>query len=142
MNIFKKIILSVGFILFIAAPIFTVVTPGTAVAGPACEQGLLGMPPWYRGLTDDDCGILPPEDVGGLGKFITIIILNVIEIGLFIAGYAALFFVLYGGFLFLTGGNNPSQIERGRKSIINAVIGLVISIAAIAIVKLIFGVLA
>ncbi|MCK9623145.1 MAG: hypothetical protein M0R47_21745, partial [Methylobacter sp.] len=94
-----------------------------------------------RGLTDADCNILSPDKAGGLSTFIWKIVLNIIEIGLFIAGYAALFFILYGGFLFLTGGSNPSQIEKARKSILNAVIGLVISISAIAIVKLIFGIL-
>ena len=142
MNIFKRIVAGISFILLAAAPVAIVATPQASyAAGPACDQGLLGMPPWYRGLTDADCNILSPDKAGGLSTFIWKIVLNIIEIGLFIAGYAALFFILYGGFLFLTGGSNPSQIEKARKSILNAVIGLVISISAIAIVKLIFGIL-
>lgn len=142
MNIFKKIVIGISFVLFAVAPVAIVATPQASyAAGPTCDQGLLGMPPWYRGLTDADCNVLSPDAAGGIATFIWKIVLNVIEIGLFIAGYAALFFILYGGFLFLTGGSNPSQIEKARKSILNAVIGLVISISAIAIVKLIFGIL-
>ena len=64
-----------------------------------------------------------------------------IEIALILAGWLALFFILYGGFLFITGGGNASQVEKARKSIFNAVIGLIISIGAIAITNLAFGLL-
>lgn len=144
MNIFKKIVIGISFIMLMAAPVATLAIPqSVAAAGPNCERTFLGMPPWYRGLVDPadpNCDIKPPEKVGGLSNFIWMIVLNVIEIGLFIVGYAALFFIIYGGFLFLTGGSNPSQTEKARKTLLNAVIGLVISISAIAVVKLIFGI--
>lgn len=124
-----------------------------------CEKRILGIPTWFRGLSTIDaggnCQVLSPDELNtntavdgagkptepsnGLSNFIWAVALNVIEIGLFLAGYVALGFILFGGFQFLTGGSNPSQIEKARKTILNAVIGLAISIASIAVVNLIFG---
>jgi type IV secretory pathway VirB2 component (pilin) len=137
------------FAFLVASPLATIATPQTTFAATpgSCEsRAFLGFPPWYRDLTEidsaGDCAILSPSDVGGLSTFIWKIVLNVIEIGLILAGWIALFFILYGGFLFITGGGNASQVEKARKSIFNAVIGLVISMGAIAITNLIFGSLA
>jgi hypothetical protein len=58
-----------------------------------------------------------------------------------IVAYIAVFFLLYGGFLYLTGGALPGQIEKARKTITNAVIGLVIAMAAIALNNLVFSII-
>lgn len=143
----KTVFVAFSFILFAAAPLVAIATPQPVAAGPACESRFLGLPAWFRGLTDDDCNITGPgqNDSDGnpieLGDFIWRIALNIIEIGLFIVGYIALFFVLYGGFQYLTGGANASQLEAAKKTILNAVIGLAISMASIAITNLIFGLL-
>jgi len=144
----KNFIFAGAFVFLIASPVAIIATPQTThAAGPGnCETRILGIPPWYRGLTKTDstgdCAITSPEEAGGLSPFIWKIVLNVIEIGLILAGWIALFFILYGGFLFITGGGNASQIEKARKSIFNAVIGLIISMGAIAVTNLAFGTLA
>ena len=145
----KNIIFAGAFVFLVASPVAIVATPQTTYAQDAsgnCESRILGIPPWYRGLTKTDsagdCAITSPDEVGGLSPFIWKIVLNVIEIGLILAGWIALFFILYGGFLFITGGGNASQVEKARKSIFNAVIGLIISMGAIAITNLAFGSLA
>jgi hypothetical protein len=145
MNFFKKLITTFAFAAFIAAPVMTaVVTPTTYAADASCEVRILGIPPWYQGLSSKDasgkCSIDAPKD-GKVADFIWHIALNIIEIALYLVGYIAIFFILYGGFQFLTGGSNPSQIEKARKTILNAVVGLVISISAVVIVNLIFGIL-
>ena len=146
----KNLITGIAFVLFAAAPIAVVATPATTyaafTAAPECEGRLLGLPVWFRGLATKDtsgqCVVASPSDVaGGLSGFIWKIVLNVIEMGMVIAGYAALFIILYSGFLFLTNGSNPSMVERARVSIINATIGLAIALGAIGIVNLIFGIL-
>jgi hypothetical protein len=134
------------FAVAVASPVMTaVISPTSYAADKSCEQSVfLGIPPWYRGLSSVDasgkCSIDSPKD-GNLSGFIWHIVLNVIEIALYLVGYIAVFFILYGGFQFLTGGSNPSQIEKARKTILNAVVGLVISISAVVIVNLIFGIL-
>ncbi len=138
MKKFLNIVFAGVFTLMVAAPIAAVATPTPVAAAAQCEANLLGIPPWYRGMTNDDCSIKNPNELGGLSAFIWRIVLNVIQIGLVLIAYIAGFFILYGGFLFMTGGGNPSQVEKGRKSIFNAVIGLVISLSAIAITNFIF----
>ncbi len=139
-KIFSLILVSV-YMLFVAAPLVTIAVPTNVSAGPACEARFLGIPPWYRGLTDDGCVPKVPDtsDDNAIGNFIWKIVLNGIEMALVITAYIAIFFIIYGGFQFMTGGSNPSQVEKARKTILNAVIGLVIAMGAISIVNFIFS---
>ncbi|MEO6109514.1 MAG: hypothetical protein ABIP50_00700 [Candidatus Saccharimonadales bacterium] len=148
-KLLKKLFITLAFAVFIAAPVMTVAVPQTTfAAAPGCENRILGMPVWYRGLTDGagaSCEIWSPSDprLGAdsgarLSTFIWRIVLNVIEIALFLVGYVALFFVLFGGFQYLTGGSVPAQIEKARLTILHAVIGLAISMSAIGVTNLIF----
>lgn len=141
---FKSVILGGLFIFMVASPIAVIATPQQASAAAACEGRVLGVPPWYRGLTNNnppDCSLKSPEDVGGLSSFIWRIVLNGIEMAIVLAAYIAVFFIIYGGFLYMTGGAQPGQLENARKSILNAVIGLVICMGAIAITNLVFGII-
>jgi hypothetical protein len=147
-QLFKKLIFAGAFLFLVASPVATLVVPQTSYAADpstTCEPYLLGViPPWYRGLTKEEngsCVIVSPNAVGGLQPFIWKIVLNGIQIALVVASLIAFFFILYGAFLFLTGGGTASQVEKGRKSILNAIIGLVISIGAVGITNLIFGAL-
>ena len=155
MKWFKKVAVAFVFIAFVVAPVFTLATPQNTFAasnGDPCAKPILGISPWFRGLAVQDakgqCTIASPGQTLADGKtvldlkgFILRIALNVVGIILGIIGYIAFFFVLYGGFLFLTGGSNPSQIEKARKTILNAVIGLVISLSAVAVTNLVFGII-
>lgn len=151
-KILKNFLFAGLFAFLIASPAVIVATPQTTyAANPGnCETRFLGIPPWYRGLTKTDstgdCAIMSPNEVSpgskdALSIFIWKIVLNVIEMALILAGWIALAFILYGGFLFITSGGNASQAEKARKSIFNAVIGLVISLGAIAISNLAFSLL-
>ena len=139
----KQLKLILGAFIFMfafAGPIVAVSVP-TPVAA-ACDGRVLGIPPWYRGLTTgsgEDCVIASPEQAGGISQFVLKLALNIIEMGIIIVGYIAIFFILYGGFQFLTGGANPGQVEKARNTILHAVIGLAIALAAVAILNIIFG---
>jgi len=154
MKYIKKALMLFIFAAFLAAPALTLTASQTTLAAAttgACEQPILpGIYPWFHGLTagNGDCSIIGPGQTlpGGtsaltLDGFIWRVALNVIGIGLAIVGYIAFFFILYGGFQFLTGGSNASQIEKARKTILNSVVGLVIAMGAVAVVNLAFGVL-
>jgi len=57
------------------------------------------------------------------------------------AGIVSVVFLMIGGFFYVTSAGNEEQAEKGRKILINSVIGLVVIILATAIVRIISGVL-
>lgn len=127
-------------LLFVASfggATLTVAVPSTAAA--ACNDRLLTFPAWYRGLTDDKCNIKNPTAAGGLSTFIWKIVLNVIEFGLQLAGYIAVGYIIAGGFKYLTSTGSSDGMAKARTTILNAVIGLIISIFSIAIVNVVAG---
>ena len=146
---FKNVVLGVMFALFVATPLLSFTQPAASVSAAAeCEKRLLGIPPWYRGLTGPapDCTIKSPTELSGatesdkLRSFIILIALNAIEMATVITAYIATFFILYGGFMFITSGSSSSGIEKARHTILNAIIGLAIALGATAILNLIYGV--
>ena len=64
---------------------------------------------------------------------------NVINFVLLIAGVIAFFFVIYGGFIYLTAGGEPDKASKGQKVIINAIIGIVIIFLSLALVRFVTG---
>jgi len=108
-----------------------------------CSSTFLGFPTWYRGLvdkTDEGCAITPPPaGTDGLSNYIWHIVLNVIEIAMMLVGYLTVIFIIYGGILYITSAGDSKGVEKAKASITNAVIGLVISIVAVAIVEFIFS---
>ncbi len=113
------------------------VTALPQTASAVCNRGFLGFPAWYDGLTvsADDCNLKTPDDVGGLSNFIWRIVLNVVTIGLVGASYVAAYFILYGGFLFLTSQGDPADAAKARSTMLDAVIGLAIAMASVAFVN-------
>lgn len=134
---------------WLAAIIFTATLGGVtlAVAIPqtasaACSDRLLTLPTWYRGVSEtvgDDCNIKDPNAVGGLSAFIWKIVLNVIEIMMQLVGFFAVGFIISGGFKYITSTGTADDIVKARKTITNAVVGLVISIFSVAIVNVVAG---
>lgn len=114
-----------------------------ASASAACGDAmLLTMPAWYRGIAKDEnggCSIQNPNDVGGIGPFVWKIVLNIIDILLNLTAYFSVGYIMYGGFKYMLASGSSDGITKAKTTITNAVIGLVISIAAIAIVNLIAG---
>jgi len=114
-----------------------VATPETTYA--ACTDRLLTFPAWYKGLTTGDCNIKSPKEAGGLSKFIWTIVLNVIEMTLQIVGYLAVGFIIRGGFKYMTALGEAAEVAKAKKIIMDAVIGLVLSIMSVGIVNLVAG---
>lgn len=126
-------------------------TASAASDSSSCDKKILTLPPWYRGLTKSDdkgeCNIISPNEMEGnsqddkLKKFITIILLNVGEIALQLAGYVSVIFVTYGGYKYMMSEGEAGGIQSAKKTIANALIGLVISLLAVGIIKLVFNAL-
>lgn len=77
-----------------------------------------------------------PNPVGGVDTASQIII-RIIEILLAIAGLVAVIFLIVGGFRYITAGGNEEASESAKKTITNAIIGIVIIILAFVIVRVI-----
>lgn len=76
---------------------------------------------------------------GGLGSETTLtgFILRVINIALALAGLIAVLFMVIGGFRYITAGGNTDSAELGKKTILNAVIGIIVIILSFVIVRVV-----
>lgn len=149
----KRGLITLALILSGAIGSAAVIAP-TAYAA-ACDKNsgkILSLKPWYYGLTENDangnCVIKSPDSMNtsatandGMQQFITRIILTVVEDLLQIVAYATVVFIIYGGFLYMTSSGAPDKAARGRKTVLNAAIGLFIAIASIGLVNFVGGAL-
>ena len=85
-------------------------------------------------------GLFPRTGIANSGTFQDLL-MNVISILLLVAGGIAIVFVIIGGYQYMTSAGNEEQAEKGRKILINSVIGLVVIILATTIVRIISGLL-
>jgi hypothetical protein len=70
------------------------------------------------------------------------IIGRVIRVALGISGSLALLMFIYGGFVWMTSGGSKEKIEKGRKTLVWAVIGLAVIFFAYVAVELVITALA
>ena len=93
----------------------------------------LGFPAWNR-----DVHFSPGSEIG---PQVMKIVLNITEILLRLAGIAAVIVIIYAGAMFIIGSysSSPDGIAKAKTILINGVIGLIIAIAATAIVSFIAG---
>lgn len=52
-----------------------------------------------------------------------------------IGGVIVFFYLIYGGFMYMTAAGNPDSAKKGGQIIVNAVIGLIILVLAYAITR-------
>ncbi len=86
------------------------------------------------------------EEVGNAagintGRDLFSIIGTVINVFFSILGIIFLLLVLYAGFLWMTAAGNPDSVDKAKRVLIQAVVGLVITLSAFAITTFILGVL-
>lgn len=107
-----------------------------ATPAPTCNATFLTFPAWYRGLTDAKCEVKNPKTMtGGLQSFILKVVANIVEVVLQLVGYVSFGFIIYGGFLYMIATGDPGKLAGAKSTILNAVIGLVIAIFAVAIIN-------
>jgi uncharacterized membrane protein len=113
-------------------------TPSIDCANNASVTGdFLGFPAWYKYLKLEPVAgkCTPMVDTSQGFKGYIPILVAVVEILLRLAGLIAVGFVVRGAFKYILSQGNPEDIKVARQIIINAVIGVVISIIASAIVS-------
>jgi hypothetical protein len=106
--------------------------------GSCTSKGIELLPSWYKYIdthTDENGCSLDfkfPNDISA-------VLLAVVEILLRLGAIVAVGFVIYGGFLYITSQGEPDKAAAAQKTILNAVIGLVVAILATGIVSFIGG---
>lgn len=115
---------------------------GQSVSDICNEGSFFGLPRWYKYL-DKQTPEINGERVcqpvlNGVGD-IWLVVLAVIEMLLRVAIIVAIIYVVISGIKFTTSRGNPDKIQAARNSVQDALIGLVIAIAATAIVSFIGG---
>ncbi|HYC79936.1 MAG TPA: hypothetical protein VEC17_02825 [Candidatus Binatia bacterium] len=73
---------------------------------------------------------------GGSNDFNNVII-YIVQWLLSIIGYISLAFFIYGGFRYMLAGANPALAESGKKTLKNAIIGLIIVILSYTIITVV-----
>lgn len=110
--------------------------PFVRLFGAACQQGgsFFGFPTWYKYLDSEPlpsgrCGpvLHSPADASLIG-------LAILDMLLRVAGFLAVGFVIYGGTKMIMAQGDPEKIRIGRNTVVNSLVGLVITIAATAVV--------
>lgn len=113
-------------------------SPQRVLAESACQEsagGFLNFPTWYKYIIANPgppCE-LEQDLIVNLPK----ILLAVFEILLRAGGLLAVAMILYGGIQYIISQGEPDKTKGARTTILNAIIGLVITMSAVAIVNLI-----
>lgn len=110
----------------------------TVQAAQQCNTNasFLGLRPWWKGIQLDTYCAPKVKDTG-FDKTVAIIASNIGYDIIMLVGYVCVIFIIVGGFKYLTSGGSADANVQARKTITNAVIGLVIAIMSGAIVQLV-----
>lgn len=143
----KKIILSLMLVVTMLTGV--VATTGAVYAddegsgGCGGSTAFFGLRPWYEGLTTNingKCEIKTPTQ-DELPTFVWKIVLNILIDLSVLVGYIAVIMVAWGGYLYMFSRGLPDRAERGKKTLIAATVGLLISIFASVIMNTIMTIL-
>ncbi len=63
---------------------------------------------------------------------------RVIDIALYVSAIVAVIFVIYGGYQYIYAGGNDETSKAGRKTLVNALIGLAIIVLSYIIVQVVY----
>ncbi len=107
------------------------------IFGAPCTGGdFFGLPTWYKyldGTTDASGKCVPSFDINNPNN-LWVIALAIAEMLLRIAALVAIGYIIYAGFIYMTSGGEAERAKNAKNTIINALVGLVISILAASII--------
>lgn len=145
-NLYKNIIrLTVALLFVLNLSVFTGL-PIQTVSADFCSdlqtefQGFLDCDDKFTSFTDFDGGLEAP-DSAGFDENLTragdarTFAKNVANFALGFLGLIAILIIIYSGFLYVTSRGDDTQMEKGKKGITSAVIGILIILSSFAIVN-------
>lgn len=139
----KKLLISAMLCSFLGATTLPAasyaVSPVGLFADSCAGTAILTFKNWDSGLACNNGA--PDLTQTGLNG-IWIIVLNIIDDVIQGMGYVAVGFIVWGGIKYMKSQGDPSQLNESRDTILNAVIGLGIVLASVAIVNFVSGSLA
>jgi hypothetical protein len=116
--------------------------PPARMTASGCKKGgFFGFPAWYEYLQvettkNGGCSVnIDSNQPSSYYKIVPLVALAVIDILLRVAGIVAIVFVIYGGVELIISQGNPEKAGKGRGTIINALIGLGITVVATVFVS-------
>jgi hypothetical protein len=118
-------------------PVCLGVVPSTIPATQGgCPTGLnsvngLCLPPNNTACTNGVCA----------SNSLTDLLIKIITLLLSVAGIIAVLMLIVGGFWYITSAGNEEQAEKGRKAIINSIIGVIVVLLSYAIITVISNVI-
>lgn len=121
--------------------VFFMPTAQVGAIADGCNASFFGLPAWYTYLESTgppECEITGPKDPDGEFSWQAaagLVAVAVVDALLRVAGLVAVGYVVYGGFRYITSQGNPDGANSARQTIINALIGVVIAVAASSIVR-------
>ena len=112
--------------LAVALLLFTAPVAYAKTAAECKATNFFGIPTWYEYLTfDDNCDVMTSA-----ANSVILILFAAMDILLYLGGFVAAFYIIYGGYQFILAQGAPDKISSARQTILNAVIGLVIVLVA------------
>ncbi|MGZ6005340.1 MAG: pilin [Candidatus Saccharimonadales bacterium] len=135
--------------LFASPAVVHAATPGNEGVVKNCTQDFFGLEPWYKFIGNEmgsNCEIKcfnlvkktdGPNPCGQTASDVPFVLLAIVDDLLRIAGLFALGFVFVGAFKYVTSQGSPDATASAQNTIINALVGLVLAVAAVSIVSFI-----
>lgn len=105
----------------------------------AASLAILPTTSTYAAVTADICSSNAPDDIkaangcGGNSKQLPDAVTNILNAVIGGIGIVAVIFIVVGGVHYMTSAGDPGKIEKAKKTILYAVIGLIICALAFAI---------
>ncbi len=124
-----------------------------AMASALFMLGLMAVIPNYQSLPQAYAQSTPNsgpqgglDDIGGAfpdgatkNKDVKEIAKQIIDWALYLSAIIAVIFIIYGGFLYITSAGDSTAAGKGKNTLVNAIIGLVIVIMSYMIVQVVYN---
>ena len=117
-------------------------TPAPVYAADCTSTAFFALKPWYEGVTDGNCEVkIDKLDGDAAAKFVWTIVLNILYDISVLVGYITIVMIAWGGYLYMFSRGMPDRAEKGKKTLIAAVIGLAVAMLASVIMNTISAIL-